>query len=45
MPAVLVETAFISNNMEEQEMETPGFRDKIADGIAKGIEEYFAKIQ
>lgn len=45
MPAVLVETAFISNGREEQELGTPGFRDKIADGIAKGIEEYFAKIQ
>lgn len=45
MPAVLVETAFISNSREEQEMKTPDFRAKIADGIAKGIEDYFSKIQ
>jgi N-acetylmuramoyl-L-alanine amidase len=45
MPAVLVETAFISNSREEEEMKTQNFREKIADGIAKGIEDYFAKIQ
>lgn len=45
MPAVLVETAFISNESEEEKMRTREFRDKIADGIAKGIMDYLEKVK
>jgi N-acetylmuramoyl-L-alanine amidase len=45
MPAVLVETAFISNEREEEKMRTKEFRDEIADGIAKGIVDYLDKVK
>lgn len=40
MPAILVETAFISNPAEEKKLATPAFRQTIANGIANGIFEY-----
>jgi len=42
VPSVLVETAFISNYEEEKLLADPGFRQKVAQGIAQGIENYFA---
>jgi len=42
VPSVLVETAFISNYEEEKLLADPGFRQKVANGIAQGIENYFA---
>lgn len=42
VPSVLVETAFISNYEEEKLLADPGFRQKVAQGIAQGIESYFA---
>lgn len=42
VPSVLVETAFISNYEEEKLLADPGFRLKVAQGIAQGIENYFA---
>jgi len=41
VPSVLVETAFISNAEEEIKLKDPGFQDKLARGIARGIERYF----
>ena len=43
MPSVLIETAFISNLEEEILLSTEDFRDKMAYGIANGLEHYFAK--
>ncbi len=40
VPSVLVETAFISNAEEEILLRNPGFQQKIAKGIARGIERY-----
>ncbi len=40
MPAVLIETAFITNETEENIMLEPGFAAKAALGIAEGIYEY-----
>jgi len=40
MPAVLLEGAFISNPTEELLLSTPGFRQKIAEGVANGIRRY-----
>lgn len=37
MPAVLVETDFISNEIIEKEMNKEEWREKIADGISEGI--------
>lgn len=43
MPAVLVEPLFITNPVEEKMLEDPDFRSALADAIAEGIEEYFAR--
>lgn len=42
VPSVLVETAFISNYEEEKLLSDHGFRQKVAQGIANGIEDYFS---
>lgn len=42
IPSILVETAFISNPDEEQRLNDPDYRDKMADAILKGIKRYFA---
>lgn len=42
VPSVLVETAFISNYEEEKLLADPEFRQKVAQGITQGIENYFA---
>jgi len=43
MPAVLVETAFISNPREEARLKTPAFRLKVAQAITQGIRRFFAE--
>lgn len=43
MPAVLVETAFISNPDEEKLLNDPVFQQKIAQGIVQGMENFFAQ--
>ncbi|HZV80525.1 MAG TPA: N-acetylmuramoyl-L-alanine amidase [Candidatus Binatus sp.] len=40
MPAVLVETAFLSNSGDAAELTRPAFLDKLAQGIANGIMEF-----
>ncbi|MEK4630298.1 MAG: N-acetylmuramoyl-L-alanine amidase [Solibacillus sp.] len=40
MPAVLVETGFISNEEERQLLATESYQDKMAFAIARGIENY-----
>lgn len=42
MPAVLVETAFISNPKEEQKLKDDAFVAKVAEAIATGIRSYLA---
>lgn len=42
MPAVLGETGFISNPVEELKLKDPQFQLKIAKGYAKGICQYFS---
>lgn len=41
MPAVLVETGFLSNPGEEQLLFTEEYQNKMVEGIIKGIESYF----
>jgi N-acetylmuramoyl-L-alanine amidase len=43
MPAVLIEGGFISNQEERTQLRTREFQDKIARGIADGIDAYFRK--
>jgi N-acetylmuramoyl-L-alanine amidase len=40
MPAVLVECGFISNASEEKLLRSPQHRDRLADGISRGIVEF-----
>ncbi len=37
MPAVLVETAFVSNRMEERRLSSPHYQDEVAEGVARAI--------
>jgi N-acetylmuramoyl-L-alanine amidase len=41
MPAVLVETAFISNPKEEAKLREPAFRRRVAEAITRGIRLYY----
>jgi N-acetylmuramoyl-L-alanine amidase len=43
MPAVLVETAFISNPDEEKKLASPVFQQNVADGVGKAIAGYFGR--
>ncbi|MDO5297624.1 MAG: N-acetylmuramoyl-L-alanine amidase [bacterium] len=43
MPAVLVETAFLSNYEEGHLLNDPAFRQSIAEGLAEGLNNYAAK--
>jgi len=40
MPAVLVETGFISNRTEERRLATPRYQDEVATGIARAVERF-----
>jgi len=42
MPAVLVETVFISNPREEVKLRDPAFLRKVAQAITQGVRHYFA---
>ncbi len=44
MPAVLIETAFITNPAEEDLMNSPGFSGEMANTIAEAVAEYFGVI-
>jgi N-acetylmuramoyl-L-alanine amidase len=43
MPAVLVETAFISNAEEEKKLSSPVFQQNVADGISRAIAGFFGR--
>lgn len=43
MPAVLVETAFISNSSEGSKLGDPNFRQRVADGLAQGVRQYASR--
>lgn len=40
MPACLIETGFLSNKEERKKLDTKEYRDRLADGIARGINLY-----
>lgn len=41
VPSMLVETAFITNQSEEQRLNSPAYRAKLARAILDGVESYF----
>lgn len=43
IPSILVETAFISNPVEERRLTDDGYRDKLAHAILNGVKHYFAQ--
>lgn len=43
IPSILIETAFISNPDEEKKLANPAHQQELAEAIAKGIANYFAK--
>ena len=44
MPAVLVETAFISNPKEEIKLQDPAFLKKVAEAITQGVRRFFTQV-
>lgn len=44
-PAALVECAFLSNPREEERLLDDGFRDEVAAGIAKGVQDYMTAVK
>lgn len=43
MPAVLIETSFISNEQEESWLKTAGYREQLAEAIEIGLQSYLDK--
>ena len=43
IPSILVETAFISNPVEEARLRSDGYQAKLADAVVQGIKRYFSK--
>jgi N-acetylmuramoyl-L-alanine amidase len=43
VPSILVETAFISNPEEEQQLREPDYQAQLVEALATGIRRYFAK--
>ncbi len=43
IPSILVETAFISNPVEERRLSEDKYRDKLAHAILNGVKHYFAQ--
>jgi N-acetylmuramoyl-L-alanine amidase len=43
IPSILVETAFISNPDEEARLRDPGYRAKLVEALAVGIQRYFRR--
>lgn len=45
MPSILVETAFLSNEMEEARLADPQYQDATAEGILKGVGSYIMSLK
>ncbi|MFQ6082655.1 MAG: N-acetylmuramoyl-L-alanine amidase [Candidatus Aminicenantia bacterium] len=44
MPAILVETSFLSNPREEKRLRSNDYRQRIAEGVCEGINQYIASL-
>ena len=45
MPAVLVETSFISNKMEEKRLTNPVYQANLAEAVFRGIKSFFRSLE
>jgi N-acetylmuramoyl-L-alanine amidase len=45
MPSILVETAFVSNPLEEARLKDPAYQDQTAEGIMEGIRSYISSLK
>ena len=45
MPAILVETGFITNPTEKKRLLSPPYRARLAEGITAGIDDYIKSIE
>lgn len=45
MPSILVETAFVSNEREEERLKDPQYQETTAEGIMEGIRAYIASLK
>ncbi|WXR61145.1 N-acetylmuramoyl-L-alanine amidase [Peptostreptococcaceae bacterium AGR-M142] len=45
MPAILIETGFMSNSKEFTKLNTDLYQQKLVDGVEKGLENYFISIK
>lgn len=45
VPSVLVELGFLSNPTDHKNLESPAYRDRIAEGLARSIDNYFQGMQ
>ncbi len=45
VPSVLLELGFLSNPKDERALRSPGFRKKIAIGVAKAVNGYFQRVE
>ena len=45
MPSILVETAFLSNEKEEDRLKDPAYQEKTAEGIVDGIKGYISSLK
>jgi len=43
MPAILIETGYLTNPLEAKRLFDPAYQKKLAKGIARGVENYFQK--
>ena len=43
VPAILIETGFVSNSTERQKLTTTAYQSKIAAAIAEGVDEFLGK--
>jgi len=45
VPSVLLELGFLSNPTDERALKSPGYRKKIAIGVAKAVDAYFQRVE
>lgn len=43
IPSIILEMGFMTNESDDRNMADPGFREKMVEGIANGIEVYYSK--
>lgn len=45
IPSVLIELGFLTNNMDEQQLKSPEYRELVTGSIVKGIDAYYVTIK